>query len=135
MKLFVDTSFWCALYDAGDENHSPASELWGVLQKLPVQLYITDYIFDETITITRRRVSHQGALRLGEVLINSQVVSMVRIDEDLFRDSWQLFKTHKDKSYSFTDCTSFTVMQALGINKTLAFDRHFSQMGFTVNKP
>lgn len=135
MKLFVDTSFWCALYDAADEHHPSADGLWKTLKKLPVQLYITDYVFDETVTIVRRRISHQGAVRLGNTLMKSRLVTVIHINEELFRESWELFTTHKDKSYSFTDCSSFIVMQALGITKAIAFDHHFSQMGFTVNRP
>lgn len=39
---------------------------------------------------------------------------------------------HKDKSYSFTDCLSFLVMERLGIQQVLTFDKHFIQAGFKV---
>lgn len=48
MNYFVDTSFWCALYDARDENHSRARQYWQNLAPLPVKLFTSDYIFDET---------------------------------------------------------------------------------------
>ena len=37
-----------------------------------------------------------------------------------------------DKSYSFTDCTSFVVMRELGIREALTTDRHFVQAGFGI---
>jgi len=36
----------------------------------------------------------------------------------------------QDKRWSFTDCTSFVLMQNLGIRKALTFDANFRQAGF-----
>jgi predicted nucleic acid-binding protein len=41
-----------------------------------------------------------------------------------------VFFRHRDKEYSFTDCTSFVVMKELRLTKALTTDRHFRQMGF-----
>ena len=38
----------------------------------------------------------------------------------------------RDKAYSFTDCTSFVVMQELRLKQALTTDHHFRQMGFQV---
>jgi len=37
---------------------------------------------------------------------------------------------YRDKAFSFTDCTSFAVMQELRLTRALSTDRHFRQMGF-----
>ncbi len=134
MNYFVDTSFWCALYDAKDENHSRAREYWQSMAPLPVKLFTSDYIFDETVTVAKSRMNHHQAVALGEALLSSKVLTIVAVSEDLQRESWELFKNHEDKGFSFTDCTSFMIMKAHRLNQVLAFDHHFSQMGFTVNK-
>lgn len=43
-----------------------------------------------------------------------------------------LFEQRPDKSYSFTDCTSFVVMRREKIERAVALDVHFSQEGFSV---
>jgi predicted nucleic acid-binding protein len=43
-----------------------------------------------------------------------------------------LFFRRRDKAFSFTDCTSFVLVQELRIRCALTMDRHFQQMGFTV---
>ncbi len=44
-----------------------------------------------------------------------------------------ILREHEDKTYSFADAISFTVMQRLGLQEVVTFDRHFSQFGsFTV---
>jgi predicted nucleic acid-binding protein len=40
------------------------------------------------------------------------------------------FFRHRDKDYSFTDCTSFVVMRELRVKEALTTDRHFRQAGF-----
>ncbi len=37
---------------------------------------------------------------------------------------------YADKSFSLADCVSFVVMRQRGMERALAFDRHFIQAGF-----
>jgi predicted nucleic acid-binding protein len=37
---------------------------------------------------------------------------------------------YTDKSWSYTDCTSFAVMERLGIATAFSFDYNFSQYGY-----
>ena len=43
-----------------------------------------------------------------------------------------IFFRYLDKSYSFTECTSFVVMRELKLKDALTTDRHFRQMGFNI---
>jgi len=43
--------------------------------------------------------------------------------------AFEILKQHGDKGFSFTDATSFTVMERLGLTNAFAFDEHFSQYG------
>jgi hypothetical protein len=36
-----------------------------------------------------------------------------------------MFRQYEDKGFSFTDCTSFALMERLAINTVFAFDDHF----------
>ena len=49
--------------------------------------------------------------------------------EDYY-NAQELFRARADKQWSFTDCTSFTVMARLRLRHALAFDEHFLQAGF-----
>jgi predicted nucleic acid-binding protein len=40
-----------------------------------------------------------------------------------------ILKKQKDKTYSFCDALSFSVMERLGIADAVAFDRHFREYG------
>jgi len=41
-----------------------------------------------------------------------------------------LFRNRADKEWSFTDCSSFILMQEYQIQMAFAFDEHFRQAGF-----
>ena len=44
--------------------------------------------------------------------------------------AWDIFARYDTAGFSFTDCVSFVVMEALGIRKAFTFDEHFEVMGF-----
>lgn len=92
---------------------------------------MTDYIFDETYTALRNWLGHKLAVSFGDLVLKSKVLNLIRVDEELFDAAWEIARKHSDKSYSFTDCTSFALMERLGIDSAFTFDRHFMQYGFT----
>lgn len=69
-------------------------------------------------------------MEVGKRLLESPTYELVTIDDDLFKKGWAYFQQHQDKRYSLTDCISFVLMQELGLETVLAFDRHFIQAGF-----
>jgi len=51
------------------------------------------------------------------------------ISEAEFRTAWALFRDSPGRAWSFTDCTSKVVIDALHIKQVLTFDRHFAEFG------
>lgn len=132
-SLFLDTSFVIALEDADDQNHDKAMLYWKKFKKKPCKLVTTSYIFDETVTLLKRRLGFVKAVEVGKRLLESSLIEMVYILKEDFLKAWEMFLKHKDKGYSFTDCLSFLIMEKMDIKKALTFDEHFRQMGFNAN--
>ena len=131
---FVDSSGWMAVFDSSDVNHAAAAVYWADLKRAKTPLYTTDYIFDETITLARRRAGHAAAVSLGMALLTSQLLNLVEVTADIREAAWELFQQYDDKELSFTDCTSFAVMKRLGLCQAFTFDDDFAQVGF-VRRP
>jgi predicted nucleic acid-binding protein len=132
MRLFVDTSAWIALYYRGDTAHARARASWESLQRQPARLLTSDYVFDETITLMRVRGGHTAAMRLGELLLRSEILEMTEVTAQIRAQAWNVFVQHDGQDFSFTDCTSFAIMRELGLMDAFAFDDHFTQMGFRI---
>ncbi|MDQ2808077.1 MAG: PIN domain-containing protein [Chloroflexota bacterium] len=129
-QIFIDSSYLIALELVTDGNHRKALEHWERVRNSIDVLVATSYVLDETVTYFNSRNLHAKAVKIGDDLLQSSAVQLVQVDENLLRKGWIYFKQHSDKRYSLTDCISFIVMQQLGIQTALTFDRHFSQAGF-----
>ena len=92
----------------------------------------SNYVFDETVTLTQARLGHQRAVTVGRALLDLAVVELLSITPADERAAWSLFEQRADKSYSFTDCASFVLMRREKISTAVALDEHFSQEGFIV---
>lgn len=130
--VFLDTSFIIALEDADDQHHKDAIAFWKTFKRNPQKIITTTYVFDETVTFLKRRISHDKAAEVGKLLLSSHTVEMIHISEAHFNKGWGMFLKYRDKGFSFTDCLSFLIVEERGIKEALTFDEHFKQRGIKV---
>jgi predicted nucleic acid-binding protein len=71
-----------------------------------------------------------AASGLLEALSNDEMIEIVPVGEELYRDGLRLYKDRIDKDWSLTHCISFLVMQNRRLTDALTTDRHFEQAGF-----
>jgi len=126
-RLFVDTSAWFAFANSGDPDHETVA---GLLAAFKGRLVTSNFVFDETVTLCLYRLGHDAAGRVGQVLRDGDRVDIVRVAPEDEAGAWQLFQERRDKQYSFTDCTSFALMQRLDLKTAAALDDDFAGEGF-----
>ena len=124
--IFTDTSAWYAYIDKSDADHAAAVKL---IENLNRPLITSNYVFDEILTLIKLRMGYHVAINLGQKLWSHEVASLVRVTEDDESRAWEIFVQYEDKGFSFTDCTSFAIMERLKIDTAFAFDDHFIQYG------
>jgi uncharacterized protein len=127
--IFVDTSAFLAIENLRDNYNKKALMLRDTLLKTGKTLVTSDYILDESYTIIRFRAGHRIAVQFGEAVRGSQFLRIEYIAPDLIEKAWELFKTFSDHEFSFTDCTSFILMERLKIKTAFTFDAHFQEYG------
>lgn len=137
MQYFADTTFFVALFAQRDSHHDRAVE---TIRRVADEagpsppMVFTDYVFDELLTTLRFRTrSHKIAADAGRKVLASPLLKMVTIDPQTFEGAWRLFLKRADKDWSFTDCTSFNVMEELGLHEALSFDPNFKEAGFMMS--
>ncbi|MDQ7051774.1 MAG: PIN domain-containing protein [candidate division KSB1 bacterium] len=129
--VFVDTNGWIALANKRDQYHKAAVELNKSLLDRGCRYITTNYILDETLTGILYRVGYAAAVDFGQKLRSSQVTTILFISESLEEKAWQLFCKFADKRFSFTDCTSFVIMEDRQSHDAFTNGHHFEQMGYT----
>lgn len=127
-KIFIDTSAFIALRDSGDVNHSNAKSALSYIEDYNLKLVTTNFILDEVYTFFSR--FHEIAVEMGEYILNSpDIIEYHRITSQDETKAWNIAKKYYDKSFSFTDCTSFAICKRLKIENVFAYDNHFEQFG------
>ena len=133
---FADSSFLVARFNVRDRNHRAAVSFLEEQKAAgsdALQLVFSDYVFDETVTaLVVQSKRHEMASAAGRAILESKNLRLVRVESPAFEAAWKLFVRRSDKRWSFTDCTSFVLMENLGIRKALTFDANFRQAGFAM---
>jgi hypothetical protein len=114
-----------AYYNERDVHHKKALEL--VKKSVDGyfgELFTSDYVFDEAVTVTLVKTSVEKALELGEHILNSEI-TMLKVGEDAFSMAWKEFKK---ADMSFTDCTIVSLMRLNGIDRLMTFDEGFKKV-------
>ncbi len=127
MKLFVDTGAFIALTDADDENHKTAAAFYRNAKEKGTRFVTTNFVVCETMNYLRARISHHIAALFWENLKKSGFIEIVTVTPFTEDTAFTIFKRYADKDFSFTDCTSFSVMRSLKLKSGFAFDKHFEQ--------
>ncbi len=130
--IFTDTSAWYAYVDKSDLYYLAAVQF---INTLTVPLVTSTYVLDETVTLIKAHLGHHAAVRFGEQLRQEQIAKLLHITEQDEQRAWEIFVRHQDKGFSFTDCTSFALMERVQIDTAFAFDDHFRQYGKFVVVP
>jgi predicted nucleic acid-binding protein len=119
----VDTGAWYAICDTSDEHHTQARIFYEkTIGAIP--LVTTDAILVETWALLSSRLGRNAAIALWETLRDS-FTPIITLDQADIEVAWQIMNSFSDQNFSFTDCTTFAVMERLHIERAFAFDHHF----------
>jgi predicted nucleic acid-binding protein len=134
-RIFVDTWAWYALADIADADHMRAKIVNEQLLDQGHTFVTTNFVVSETLTLIRYHLHHQAAVRFWKTLhtlIDAELVQCVRVTESHEEAARKIFEQYADQKFSYTDCTSFSVMRDLGLQQVFTADHHFTTLGFAL---
>ncbi|MEW6674551.1 MAG: PIN domain-containing protein [Nitrospirota bacterium] len=129
--IFVDTGAWVAIADKNDQYAEEASKQYTGLILKKEELITSDLILVETYNLLSQTVGAKATVRFGNILNSISFLKIEPITKSDWDRGWKILEKYDDKEFSFTDCTSFALMERLKIRTAFSFDVHFTQYGFT----
>lgn len=134
--IFVDTGAWFAVAVRNDPDHAAAMRWLGQNRE---PLITTDYVLAETATLIRMRDKtargHRLAVRVASSMLRQQSAILEKLTLTDLQKALQVFRDYSDHLFSYVDCTSFVVMERLGIVHAFAFDSHFDEYAGIIRMP
>jgi predicted nucleic acid-binding protein len=128
-RVFIDSSAYFALVDAGDANHAVAQAVTRRLQATRRPLFTTNFVVAETHGLVLSRLGRSVAAKtLREIDLSA--ATKVRVSSRDEARAREIIERYDDKGFSLTDTTSFAVMERLWVVYAFTFDHHFEQFGF-----
>jgi predicted nucleic acid-binding protein len=131
--IFIDTSALIAMRVEDDINHKKAQHFLSVIREKRLRLHTTNFILDEVYTYFCK--SHAIAIEMAELIMDNPLILLHRVTVEDEKRAIEILEAFKDKDFSYTDATSFAVMERLEINTAFAFDEHFTQYGRFIAVP
>jgi len=129
MTIFADTSALLAVLDANDEKHPSAKAQWEQLISEDASLACTNYILVETFALAQRRLGMSAVRSLQEDVL--PVIAVEWVDAQTHASGVSALLIAGRRDLSLVDCVSFETMRRLGIDTAFAFDRDFTDQGFS----
>lgn len=130
MAIFLDAGYFIALYNDNDVHHQNAVSVANRINSNEFGQPITsDYVFDESVSVTLRKFGKEKAQLLGKQILES--VFIVQCDRHLFDAALEKFNSSKEP-FSFTDCISQAIMDLVQIKFIATFDRMFEKLDVEV---
>jgi len=125
------------LYYRDDEHHRESVDSFARIARRETpyrKMYTSDYVLDEAVTACRRRTrSHELSANLGDAILSSKSIVMLRVDEKTLEESWKLYKERDDVSLSLTDATNAILARTHGIFDIYTYNaREFRPLRFNV---
>lgn len=128
--VFVDSSGFFAHLASADPFHEQAVALFQQAKAERWRLFTTNAVVFETyaLLLYRTRKGRANALAFLDS-IERGFCSIERLSAQDEIRAGVILRSHEDKMYSLCDAASFVVMDRLGIQEAIAFDRRFHEYG------
>lgn len=136
--LFVDSWGWIVLANQNEDLFLAVRDLYQREVREGHQMVTSDYVLDEVLTFLFAKAPPALASKYAKELFSSihlGHVQLERIHPERFEKAWKMRLKYQDHpKISFTDFTSFVVMQEMSVKRVLTNDDHFQQINLGFQK-
>jgi predicted nucleic acid-binding protein len=130
--VFVDSGAWLALFSASDNKHAVADELFRRASHESIPLLTTNLVLAEVHRLLLFRVGPPAAAMALSRVDDSALVEVRFPNQATHRGARGWLAKLADQKISYTDASSFAVMEAEKCRVAMSFDHDFWTAGFEV---
>lgn len=126
-KLFIDSGAFIALINERNLFHKEAHSFYMSLSK-NTNLITSLMIISETYTWLRYHASYNLAAHFLDIIDKAEKSGFLEIilpNENIKNKAHVILKNYQDQNLSYTDATSFVILETMNIKDVFAFDSHF----------
>jgi len=134
MKVFLDTSAFVALLVKNEIDHEKVANKYLDYRQERALLITSDYILDELFTRLRfYKIDLKRYIEKLKSSIDKDEIAVLRIDENLFDKSIQIFLKFSDHKISFTDATTYVLYKNFSLDEIFTLDNDFKKMRVNIS--
>lgn len=127
--ILLDSDAVIASILEDDALHKKATEIFELLAKKGVILYITTTVVAETAVGLHRKFNQRDkSLNFLEKTV-SKWVKIIAVDEDLLIDAYQVLRQTESKKNTIFDAINVTVMRKHNLTAIFSFDEFYKKNG------
>lgn len=132
-RYFIDSSALIGFFSELDSLHAKAKTTFELLSINKIELYISDYVIDETLTRVKQKTDAFQATIAKEAIFKMISTGKFRLlwtTKSVFQKTIFIFESHPTpKTFSFTDANILAHMRINNIPTLFTFDRDFKKLG------
>lgn len=131
MSVFLDTGVLYAHHDPDATRNDAATALFdAVLAGEYGQPYTNDYVFSETVTLTRRRTDDFEATKaIADRILGvdpfPDIIDLKFVRPRVFEDAIDCLERYDDQGLSFTDAAAVAHAREIDVDYIASFDDDF----------
>ncbi len=128
MRLFADTSALYACLVSNDRVHAQAAACMRAILDGGHELHTSSYVLVETMALLQGRAGLSAAMDFERAI--RPLLKVTWVEQALHTRATHRLATRARRAVSFVDCTSFVLMEQLGLLHAFSYDRDFQLEGF-----
>ena len=132
MRVFADSGGWYSMLVESDLHHEAGKRYFETLVRARVVVTTSDFVLDEVITRLRYDAGHPTAsdfIAWMNESVSNRILRVIRVTDAIWTRAEELFLQYADSKLSFTDCTSFAILDQNPVDEVFGYDSHFEMMG------
>lgn len=127
MILFADAFFYIALINRRDVFHKAVATY---AREFKGRIVTTHWVLMEVGDALAASSVRSRVFSSFNSIARHPNTRVIEASADQFSRGLDLYHARPDKAWSLTDCISFNIMRAEGLQEALTQDHHFAQAGF-----